>query len=318
MRMKCTVTTRGRTVNLKSASWKVRELSFWIFWHQDRPPVCVFFIATVFHVCIVGFSRKVASSQESLYSGRCCIALDNWKCTTAAHQGACAASGSLLSPALSWCVNPSHTHPTSTNRWTAGPSSADTAWTWSSPTVTRGKPRGAHMAALSMSRVGSVARYPTANDASQQSSEAGAAHSVGAVGSQSSRTELRVLLVSGLLFRCDKRWKMLHLDHLGAFSHSLSLFLRNHSSYSDRNQEVTCALDKSHLLFCGLFVVCKILNLPNFLKFFGIGLKGQTHTLIKLHKCTHVGFLSSCSSRTKVCFLGGGDHWFGLCMQMSV
>lgn len=28
MRMKCTVTTRGRTVNLKSASWKVRVAEF--------------------------------------------------------------------------------------------------------------------------------------------------------------------------------------------------------------------------------------------------------------------------------------------------
>lgn len=32
MRMKCTVTTRGRTVNLKSASWKVRELLNSEFW----------------------------------------------------------------------------------------------------------------------------------------------------------------------------------------------------------------------------------------------------------------------------------------------
>lgn len=34
MRMKCTVTTRGRTVNLKSASWKVRDSlnsEFWDF-----------------------------------------------------------------------------------------------------------------------------------------------------------------------------------------------------------------------------------------------------------------------------------------------
>lgn len=78
--------------------------------------------------------------------GRCCTAPDNWKCTTAVPLGGCAASGSPLSPVLSWCVNPSRIHPTSTCQWTAEPSSADTAWTWSSPTVTRGKSSEVHTA----------------------------------------------------------------------------------------------------------------------------------------------------------------------------
>lgn len=168
MRMKCTVTTRGRTVNLKSASWKVRVAEFWILGFSNirigpsygfaslqqsyegffiKISVSSEFIIWVFDALLVTFGLSMSPI------GRCCTALDSWKCTTAAHRGGCAASGSLLSPALSWCVSPSLTRPTSTRRWTPGPSLAGTAWTWSSPTATRGKPSGAHTAGLSMCRI---------------------------------------------------------------------------------------------------------------------------------------------------------------------
>lgn len=115
------------------------------------------------------------------------------------------------------------------------------------------------------------------------------------VGSQSSRTALRGLLVSGLVSRSDKRWKMLHLEHLGAFSHCLSLFCffkLDRSFYSQ--PETRKALDKSHFLFHGECFGCKILNLSRLLDFFFLvvlKLKDK-HALMKLHKRTHSGFLS--------------------------
>lgn len=81
----------------------------------------------------------VSSVSPAVMPSRCCTAPATWRCTTAAPHGFCAATKSLRSPAPSWCVNPFHTRPTSTRRWTAGPSWADTVWTWSSPTVMKSK-----------------------------------------------------------------------------------------------------------------------------------------------------------------------------------
>lgn len=52
----------------------------------------------------------------------------------------------------------------------------------------------------------------------------------------------------------------------------------------------------------------------------GIGIKWQTHTLIKLHKCMHLGFLSyQVLKQDKGLFWREKiDRRFGLCMQMSV
>lgn len=75
---------------------------------------------------------------------RCCTAPGTWRYTTAAPHECCAASKSLRLPAPFWCVNQSRTRPTSTRRWTAGPSWADTAWTWSTPTATTGRRTHAH------------------------------------------------------------------------------------------------------------------------------------------------------------------------------
>lgn len=53
-------------------------------------------------------------------------------------RGLCGFKEPPLTCAVLMC-EPILTRPTSTHRWTARPSWADTAWTWSSPTVTRGR-----------------------------------------------------------------------------------------------------------------------------------------------------------------------------------
>ena len=123
MRMKCTVTNRGRTVNLKSATWKVGRQA-WV-WSPGVPPPL----------------PRPMSDPPRLVS-RSCTARARWRSTTTAPLTAVsAAARSRCYPASSSCVSRSSTHPTWTSHWTARPSWAATVWTWSSPTATTGGAR---------------------------------------------------------------------------------------------------------------------------------------------------------------------------------
>lgn len=186
MRMKCTVTSRGRTVNLKSASWKVHDVfnedtylgQIWFVVDvlQGLPEIGVIFFFFCYNYFYISFIKMVINCwiivvdyiscyqllscmcvecmlshlyiskmynlqqffKSVLPSFRCYTAQVMWNCITAVLHALYVDIKSHHSPVWSCCVNRSLTPPTSTHHSTARPSSADTAWTWSSPTVTRG------------------------------------------------------------------------------------------------------------------------------------------------------------------------------------
>lgn len=122
MRMKCTVTNRGRTVNLKSASWKVTM-------HKHIIQLYAVYTCMCYQVkhCVAALSF------------RCCIARGICKCAAAGPLKSCVGFQSHPSHASPCCVHRSHTPLTSTHLSTARRSWADTVWTWSLSTAMRGK-----------------------------------------------------------------------------------------------------------------------------------------------------------------------------------
>lgn len=90
------------------------------------------------HIYMLTNAKEDAVFQSVLPFFRFYAAQVIWSCITAVLHALYVDIKSHLSPVWSCCVNRSLTPPTSTHPLTARPSSADTAWTWSSPTATRG------------------------------------------------------------------------------------------------------------------------------------------------------------------------------------
>lgn len=114
LRMKCTLTSRGRTVNVKSATWKVLM------------------------PCLNYLSHWCVRIHWSWFLSRCCTAPD-MSVYTRATLSRVLMGNSRLSHTWFWSVTPSLTLPTLSSLWTPRPSSAATRWTWSSHIVMRGK-----------------------------------------------------------------------------------------------------------------------------------------------------------------------------------
>lgn len=126
MRIKGALTHRGRSANLKSATWKVSEKEY-----RSKQTSHFFFLQLFLKVQHIMKQRK-----KLLIICRCYVPtpLRGFRFSTVRAERRC------VSPRLQFpaCCSPASLCPSHTHSSAHTPSPASTAWTWGSRTVTRG------------------------------------------------------------------------------------------------------------------------------------------------------------------------------------